>query len=42
MTYYGVLNEKNLKENQKLNLPLNDEKENIILDLSIERKTYRL
>ena len=40
MTYYGVLNEKNLKENQNLNLPLNDEKENILLDLSIERKTY--
>ena len=40
MTNYNVLNEIDLKENKKINLSLNDEKERIIIDLSIERKTY--
>ena len=40
MTNYNVLNEKSLKENKKLNLSLNDEKETITIDLKIERKTY--
>ena len=40
MTNYHVLNENDLKENKKLNLLLNDEKEYIIIDLEIERKIY--
>ena len=40
MTNYNVLNENGLKENKKLDLSLNDEKETITIDLSIERKTY--
>ena len=40
MTNYNALNEKNMKENKKLNLSLNDEKETKTIDLSIERKTY--
>ena len=40
MTNYHVLNEKDLKENNKLNLSLNDEKKTITINLSIERKTY--
>ena len=40
MTDYNALNEKNMKENKKLNLSLNDEKETKTIDLSIERKTY--
>ena len=40
MTNYNVLNEKDFGENKKLNLSLNDEKETITIDLSIERKTY--
>ena len=40
MTNYHVLNENDLKENKKLNLSLNDEKETIIINLSIERKTF--
>ena len=40
MTNYNALNEKNMKENKKLNLSLSDEKEIKTIDLSIERKTY--
>ena len=40
MTNYHVLKEKNLKENKKLNLLLNDEKEVLIINLEIERKSY--
>ena len=40
MTSYHFFNEKDLKENKKLNLSLNDEKETKTIDLSIERKTY--
>ena len=40
ITYYHVLIEKNLKENQKLILLLNNEKEAIKIDLFIERKVY--
>ena len=40
MTSFHVLNEKDLEENKKLNLSLNDAKETIAIDLSIERKTY--
>ena len=40
MTNYNILNEKDLQENKKLNLILNDEKEEITIDLEIERKTY--
>ena len=40
MTNYNALNEKDMKENKKLNLSLNDEKEIKTIDLSIERKTY--
>ena len=35
-----VLSKNNLKENQKLNLSLNEEKDTKTIDLSIERKTY--
>ena len=40
ITSYQVLNENNFIENKKLDLSFNDEKETIIIDLSIERKTY--
>ena len=40
MTNYHVLNEKNLEENQKLNILLNDENQIIKLDLEIARKFY--
>ena len=40
MTNYHLFNEKDFGENKKLNLSLNDEKETITIDLSIERKTY--
>ena len=40
MTNEHVLKEKNLKENKKLNLLLNDEKEVLIINLEIERKSY--
>ena len=40
MTKYHVLNENDLKENKKLHLSLNDEKETIIIDKEIKRKTY--
>ena len=40
MTNYHVLNENDLKENKKLHLSLNDEKETIIIDKEIKRKTY--
>ena len=40
MTNYHVLKEKNLKENKKLNLLLNDEKEVLIINLERERKSY--
>ena len=40
MTNHHVLNENNFKENKKLNLLLNDEKELRIIDLEIKRETY--
>ncbi len=40
MTSYHFFNENVMKENQKLNLSLNDEKETKSIDLSIERITY--
>jgi len=40
MTNNHVLNENDLKENQKLDLSLNNEKKTITIDLSIERKSY--
>ena len=40
MTNYHVLNENDLKENKKIKLLINDEKEYIIIDLEIERKKY--
>ena len=40
MTNYHVLNENDLKENQKLNLLLNDEKEIIKINLQIKREIY--
>ena len=40
LTNHHVLNENNFKENKKLNLLLNDEKELRIIDLEIKRETY--
>ena len=40
MTNYHVLNNKDLKENQKLNLLLNSEKETIKIDLKTKRNLY--
>ena len=40
ITNYHILKEKNLKENQKLNLTLNNDKESIIIDLGITREFY--
>ena len=40
ITSYQFLNENNFIENKKLDLSFNNEKETIIIDLSIERKTY--
>ena len=40
ITNYTILSEKDLKENKKLKLLLNDENKIIILDLEIKRKTY--
>ena len=40
MTSYHFFNENVMKENQKINLSLNDEKETKSIDLSIERITY--
>ena len=40
MTNYHILNEKNIKENKKLNLLLNYEKNALALDLKIKRKIY--
>ena len=40
MTNYQFLNEKDFKDNKKLNLSLYDEKEKLTIDLGIERETY--
>ena len=37
---YNILNENDFKENKKLKLSLNDEKNTITIDLGIERETY--
>ena len=40
MTNYHILNEKDLKENQILNLTLNNDKEALTIDLKIKREFY--
>ena len=40
MTNYHVINEKFINENKTINLLLNDDKEALIIDLSIKRKFY--
>ena len=40
MTNHHILNDKDLKTNKKLNLSLNDDKDSLIIDLDLVRKTY--
>ena len=40
MTNYYILDEKYYKDNKKLNLSLNDDKDILTIDLGVDRETY--
>ena len=40
MTNYYILDEKDYKDNKKLNLSLNDDKDILTIDLGVDRETY--
>ena len=40
MTNYNVITEENINENKEINILLNDDKEALVLDLTIEREKY--